>query len=168
MSSEPEIEGLISEVYDHLRGLAARYQRQRPQDSIQPTVLVHEAWLRLSGWEGRFESEGHFKAVAAKAMRQILLDRARRRMADKRGGGALVRTTISGLQTEDAPVDLIDLDAALSELEELDALGARIVEMRYLGGLSVTETAEVLGMSRSAVQKSWRLSRAWLESRMSG
>lgn len=124
--------------------------------------------MRLSGWQGEFDNEGHFKAVAAKAMRQILLDRARRRMADKRGGADLQRTTLTGLADDRGEVDIVDLHDALCELEALDPLGAEIVELRYLGGLSVTETATQLGMSRSAVQKSWRLSRAWLETRLAG
>lgn len=135
-------------------------------ESLQPTGLVHEAWLRLARWQGRFENEGHFRAVAAKAMRQVLTDQARRRLSDKRGGGYLERTTLSGLGGADRPIDLLDLEDALTDLDALDPLGARIVELRYLGGMSVTETAEHLEMSRSAVQDSWRVTRAWLEARL--
>jgi len=156
---------LLPLVYDHLRALAGRLQRPDPNQTLRPIELVHEAFLKLGAHRDRFESRAHFLAVAAKAMRQILIDRARRRGADKRGG-ALVRTTLAGVGAEDPPIDLLDLEAALAALQAVDPRGAEIVELRYLGGLSVTETAELLGMSRSAVQASWRLSWAFLLSRL--
>jgi len=162
---DPMPDDLLPLVYDHLRALAGRLQRPDPNQTLRPTELVHEAFLKLDAHRDRFESRTHFLAVAAKAMRQILIDRARRRGADKRGGG-LVRTTLAGVGAEDPPIDLLDLEAALAALQAVDPRGAEIVELRYLGGLSVTETAELLGMSRSAVQASWRLSRAFLLSRL--
>lgn len=164
--TDPLPDDLLPLVYDHLRALAARMQRPGAHPTLRPTELVHEAFLKLDAHRDRFESRAHFLAVAAKAMRQILIDRARRARADKRGGGGLVRTTLSGVGAEDAPIDLVDLEDALAALEAVDPRGANIVELRYLGGLSVTETAELLGMSRSAVQASWRLSRAFLLARL--
>jgi RNA polymerase sigma-70 factor, ECF subfamily len=158
---------LVPEVYAHLRALAGRMVDRDVRATLRPTDIVHEAWLKLDGHASRFESRAHFMAVAAKAMRQILIDRARRRSADKRGGG-LARVTLAGIGAEDPPFDLLDLEAALAALTEVDPKGAEIVELRYLGGLSVTEAAELLGMSRSAVQASWRLSRAFLLSRLGG
>lgn len=167
-SSPPSPQDLLPLVYDHLRALAARLQRRNPGQTLRPTELVHEAFLKLEAHQDQFASRAHFLAVAAKAMRQVLIDRARRQAAEKRGGPGLVRTTLTGIGTEDSPVDLIALASALSALEALDPRGAEIVELRYLGGLSVTETAEVLGMSRSAVQSSWRLSRAFLLAQLGG
>lgn len=164
--SDPLPDDLLPLVYDHLRALAGRLQRRDPNQTLRPTELVHEAFLKLDGHRDRFESRAHFLAVAAKAMRQILIDRARRGQADKRGGGGLIRTTLAGIGAEDPPVDLLDLEGALAALQQVDPRGAHIVELRYLGGLSVTETAELLGMSRSAVQASWRLSRAFLLARL--
>jgi RNA polymerase sigma factor (TIGR02999 family) len=162
----PRPDDLMPLVYEHLRALAARLQRRDPHRTLRPTELVHEAFLKLDAHRDRFESRAHFLAVAAKAMRQILIDRARRIQTDKRGGGALVRTTLAGVGAEDPPIDLVDLETALAALDAIDPRGAHIVELRYLAGLSVTETAELLGMSRSAVQASWRLSRAFLLARL--
>jgi RNA polymerase sigma factor (TIGR02999 family) len=156
---------MLAEVYDQLRELARRIERGG-HATLDPTGLVHEAWLKLSAHEGVYADRQHFAATAARAMRQVLIDRARRREADKRGGG-LVRTTLSGVGAE-LEVELVDLVQALDELEVLDPRGAQIVELRFLGGLTAEEVADCLGLSRSAVQQSWRLSRAWLLARLSG
>lgn len=158
-------QAMLAAVYDQLRSLAHRLERAG-QATLDPTGLVHEAWLKLHAHEGAYVDRRHFAAVAARAMRQVLIDRARQRDADKRGAG-LARTTLAGVGGE-GEVDLLDLVRALDELEQLDPRGAQIVELRFLGGLTAEEVGEALGLSRSAVQQSWRLSRAWLLARLSG
>jgi RNA polymerase sigma-70 factor, ECF subfamily len=165
VAMERAAEAMMPQLYEELRRIAARLRRRPADESIAPTILVHEAWLRLQGWSGAWQDEAHFRATAAQAMRQILVDRARRRAALRRGGGGR-RTTLTGLSAPDTPVDIVDLDAALRELDALDPLGARIVELRYFGGLSIPETAQAVGRSERAVSASWRLSRAWLEARL--
>lgn len=151
-------------VYDQLRALAARYVRRSPNGSLHPTALVHEAWLKLEKG-GEFNDREHFAAVASTAMRQILIDRARSRSRDKRGGNP-IRTTLAGL-VDDAPdIDLFDLSTALDDLARVDPRGVRVVELRWFGGLSIDETARALGVSPRTVQSSWRLSRAWLLNRL--
>lgn len=164
MDGDEAQRAMMVEVYERLRGLARHIERGR-HPTLDPTGLVHEAWLKLQAHGGAYADRGHFAAVAAKAMRQVLVDRARRQDADKRGGG-LERTTLAGVEAE-GEVDVVDLVRALDELEALDPRGAEIVELRFLGGLTAEEVAEVLGLSRSAVQQSWRSSRAWLLSRLS-
>lgn len=155
-------------VYDELRRLAAGYiRRERPGQTLQATALVHEAFLRLvrparQPWTGRT----HFVAIAAVSMRQILVDRARRRHAAKRGGHA-ERITLDDAMLPAPPaedgVDLVALDRALTDLAALDAQQARIVELRYFGGLTVEEAAEVVGVSPSTVKRHWMLARAFLK-----
>lgn len=153
---------LDEDTYAHLRAIARRIHRERASahESIQPTALLHEAWGKAS--RGRYQSKAHFMAVAARAMRQILVDRARARMTEKHGA-AWRRTTMSGLGgDEGAPVDLLDVDAALTRLRELDADAAAIAEMFTFGGMSAPEIAEVQGVSVSTVWRSWRFGRAVL------
>lgn len=154
---------LLPLVYEHLRALAASFLAQdRPAHTLQPTALVHEAYLKLVGadhvrWEGR----SHFFAVAAKAMRQILLNHARDRQAAKRGGaGRRVTLHDAAAPSSDVDVDLEALDVALTELERVDERQSRIVEMRFFGGMSVEDTAEVLGLSERTVQLEWRMAKA--------
>ena len=155
-------------VYEELRRIAHGYFRGNEQ-TLQPTSLVHEAFLRLAQSEERgalrINSKSHFCALAATAMRQILVDRARRRLAQKRGGGEQ-QLTLTGVGTGAPDVDVIDLDRALSELAARDPRQARIVELRYFGGLTVEEIAEHLSVSTSTVEKSWRGARAWLAVRI--
>jgi DNA-directed RNA polymerase specialized sigma24 family protein len=146
-------EQLLPLIYAELRQLAAqRLARERPGQTLQPTALVHEAYLRLvdvkdpQRWEGR----GHFFAAAAEAMRRILVERARRKGARKRGGGAT----------------RVDLDEALGELERHDAQAAGLVKLRYFAGLSHQEAAEALGVGRRAADRLWRVARAWLYQRL--
>lgn len=154
---------LLPLVYDRLRALAASFMAQdRPAHTLQPTALVHEAYIKLVGadhvqWEGR----SHFFAVAAKAMRQILMNHARDRQAAKRGGAGR-RVTLHDVTapSTDAEVDLEALDAALTELERVDDRQSRIVEMRFFGGMTVEDTAEVLGLSERTVQLEWRMAKA--------
>jgi len=166
MSTTDDSPQLLNQrVYDTLRRLAEHLRPQQAGASLQPTLLVHEAWLRLANWQGEWKSEAHFRATAAKAMRQYLIDQHRRRDAQKRGGDR-VRTTLSGLGTDAPAFELLDLHDALEELKVLDPRGAQIVEYRYFGGMSVQETAQIMELSESAIYASWRLSRAWLENRL--
>ncbi len=164
---------LMPLVYDELRRLAASYmRRERPGQTLQATALVHEAYVRLirpgdQPWSGRT----HFLAIAALSMRQVLVDRARRRGAVKRGG-ADQRITLDeamlAAPAPDAGIDLVALDAALTRLAELDALQARIVELRYFGGLTVEETAAAVDLSPATVKRHWTLARAFLKRALAG
>jgi RNA polymerase sigma-70 factor, ECF subfamily len=160
---------LDAESYAMLRGVAERVFRSRGfgHGSIQPTLLLHEAWLKLSGSGTDFDSEAHFRNVAAKAMRQILIDRARRASAQKRGGAEQHRTTLTGLAAqEQRPVDVLDLERALAELEAADPRAARLVELRTYAGLSMPEVAVALDISESTAARSWRGARAFLAARL--
>jgi RNA polymerase sigma factor (TIGR02999 family) len=149
-------------VYQQLRALARRYAQGNQSPSLQPADLVHEAYLRLAG--GPWRDRAHFCAVAARTMRHILIDRARRRRAAKRGGG-WEQVTLSGLAAGGATsaVDALTLEDALTRLEALDPRRARIVELRFFGGLTTGEIAEHLEVSTSTVEKEWRGARAWLK-----
>jgi RNA polymerase sigma factor (TIGR02999 family) len=185
MDDPTEVTGLLSElaarpdaagrlmplVYGQLRALAASWFAAQPAGhTLQPTALVHEAYLRMVGqtrvgWSGR----AHFFAVAAKAMRQILVNHAEARHAQKRGGqfdrvtlSDIVDGTPGGARQPDREVDASALHEALSRLEALDERQARIVELRYFGGLNVDEVAHVLDVSVSTVEKDWRMAKLWL------
>ena len=160
------VDSLLPIVYQELRRLAASYlRRERPGQTLQPTALVHEAYLRLmKDKPGRWQNRAHFCAIAAHAMRQILIERARARDALKRGGGAPRVTFDEGLpaRSEDRSIDMVALDAALDRLAALDAGQARIVELRFFGGLSIEETADAIGVSPATVKRHWAVARAWL------
>ena len=155
-------------VYDELRRLAASYlRRERPGQTLQATALVHEAYVRLIGEKAQtYQNRTHFLAIAALSMRQILVQRARARKAAKRGGDP-ERITLDeqllGAPGGRAAVDLVALDAALEKLAALDARQAKVVELRYFGGLSVEEAAEVLDVSPATIKRDWTLARAWLK-----
>ncbi len=157
---------LIKRFYAELRRLAAaQLDREWGVRSLQATELVHEAWFRLCGREQpNFANRRHFFGSAARAMREILVDRARRRQADKRGEGqaAVSLEDILDLPAGGVPIDLIALDAVLSRLEALDPEQARIVELRYFLGLTIDQTAEALDLHASAVNRRWESARAWL------
>lgn len=164
---------LLPLVYDELRRLAARRMSQEAAgQTLQPTALVHEAFIRLVGDDDRtkWDSRGHFFAAAAEAMRRILIDNARRRKSMKRGG-ALVRCD---LQDDDAILDtddfetLLALDEALTRLETLDEQLARLVELRYFTGLTIEETAKVMNVSPRTTKRNWAYARAWLRREMEG
>jgi RNA polymerase sigma factor (TIGR02999 family) len=160
------VDDLFLPVYEELRSLAAGYFRRGPAaQTLQPTVLVHEAYLRLAReTASRWKSRGHFLAVAAKAMRQVLIDHHRRRSAAKRGG-RLERISIASAEPAAAgapAIDFLALNEALERLEALDGRQARVVELRFFGDLSMQETAEVLEVSLGTVEKDWRAARAWL------
>ena len=153
---------LVPLVYDELRRVAHhQLQRERADHTLQSTAVVHEAYLRLVGSPAQFENREHFFAVAAQLIRQILVDYARRHRARKRAGGyKLALDEITELPAKD--VNLIALDDALKELARLDARQARIVELRFFGGLSSEQTAKVLCISTATAERSWASARAWL------
>lgn len=161
---------LLSRVYEELRGLAsAMFRDQRPGGTMQPTALVHEAYLKLVGQEIEWVSRGQFFVVATKAMRSILVDHARARGRAKRGGG-WQRVSIDAAGETPAPegggVPVEAIDAALVELAELDERKARLVELRFFGGLTGEQAADVLGIARSTAAEEWRVARAWLHQRL--
>jgi RNA polymerase sigma factor (TIGR02999 family) len=156
---------LVPLLYPELRRLAQAFMaRERPGATLQPTALVHEAYLRLLGsGAGEWQSRAHFMGAAAVAMRRILVERARGRLRDKRGGGwERVTLVEASLRCEVKPDELLALDAALDELRDRDSAMARVVELRYFGGLTATETAKVLGTSERTVHRQWAAARAWL------
>lgn len=156
-------------VYTALHGLAAAYLHQERRDhTLQPTALVHEAYLKLANGSSNWKSQTHFQAVAANAMRQILVDHARARKTQKRGGDWL-RVTLSAeaAATPGDDVDLLALDDALEQLAQFDARKARIVELRFFGGLTCAEAAEEVGVSPKTAEADWYFARAWLRDRLS-
>jgi RNA polymerase sigma factor (TIGR02999 family) len=155
---------LLPVVYDELHELASHLFRREPAGhTLQPTALVHEAYLRLVGRDAAYESRAHFVAVAAKAMRHLLVDRARRQRSAKHGGGAARVALEESLVPDAAPeVDLLALDDAVRALAALDERKARVVELRFFGGLGIDETAAALGVARSTIAEDWRMARAWL------
>ena len=162
---ESALDRLMPLVYDELRRLAHRYMsRERAGHTLQTTALVNEAYLRLVNWrEVRWQNRAHFFAVSAQMMRRILVDFARDRQYLKRGGGALrVSLAEAAHLTEQRGADLVALDEALTALAEVDRRKARVVEMRFFGGLSVGEVAEVLRVSETTVMRDWRLAKVWL------
>jgi RNA polymerase sigma factor (TIGR02999 family) len=162
---------LLPLVYEELRSLArVRLQKEGPGQTLQPTALVHEAYLRLvgnddPGWDGR----GHFFGAAARAMRQILVERARRKGADKRGGGRH-RVAIDPVEPMAEPPsdDVLAVDEAVQRLERLDPRKAQIVNLRYFARMTTAETAAALGISVGTVGREWRFIRAWLECELQG
>lgn len=163
-------EQLLPFVYDELRRMAgAAMSSQSKAHTLQPTALVHEAYVRLIRPEDGYQNRSHFMAVASMAMRQILTDHARRKRAARRGGdGHKVSAETVQLEGPDkGGVDIVALDDALSRLAELDPRRHRVVELRFFGGLSVEEVAELLDVSRSTVEADWRAARAWLAAELS-
>jgi RNA polymerase sigma factor (TIGR02999 family) len=161
---------LLPLVYDELRNLAAaRLAREKPGQTLQPTALVHEAYLRLVGPAGGriWDSRGHFFAAAAEAMRRLLIENARRKRRQKRGG-ALRRVELdpARLSYPSAAEDLLDLNEALVALAAEDPQAAQFVKLRYFAGLSIEEAAEMVGLSRSAACAHWAYARAWLHRRL--
>jgi RNA polymerase sigma factor (TIGR02999 family) len=150
--------------YAHLRRIARRHlRRHRPGATLNTTAVVHEAYLKLAGDPGRFNDQEHFFAVASTAMRQLLVDSARRRLADKRGGGAVhIALDESTIADEAGGVDVLEIDAALRALAAHDPLLERVVECRFFAGLSVDETARALGRSARSVERDWARARAYL------
>jgi RNA polymerase sigma factor (TIGR02999 family) len=155
----------IEDVYAELRRLAGGYVRREKHQTVQATELVHEAYLRMANdASGRWNNRTHFVALAAIAMRRLLVERARARGAAKRGGDAVRVTFDEALPVAgtNQNLDLIALDAALTRLESLEPAHARIVELRYFGGLTVEETADAMNISPATVKRHWTLAKAWL------
>jgi RNA polymerase sigma factor (TIGR02999 family) len=162
-------ERVMERVYDELRVIArAEMRAERPDISIQATDLIHEAYLRLvDSARADVNDRMHFFALATQVMRRVLVDHARARRAQKRGGAA-ARVTLSGVdvQASEPGLDALDLDAALTELATLDPRQARVVELRYFGGLDCDEVARAMDVSKTTVERLWRVARAWLQTRL--
>ena len=161
-----ELDQLFSATYEELRRLAASVRRGDPSATLTPTALVNEAWLKLARTPRiAVTSELHFKRIAARAMRQLLVEAARRRLADKRGGGAIHITVSFGTELEASPAgerELLKLDTALEALAQLNPRQAEMVESRFFGGLDIPATAALLQVSEATVLRDWRAARAWL------
>jgi RNA polymerase sigma factor (TIGR02999 family) len=158
------VEEAVAMVYDQLRAVAAGHlRRERPDHSLQPTELVHEAYVRLSNQSGlRWENRLHFIHIAAAQIRRVLVDHARRRNRKKRGGD-LLRVTLSDVADENQPsFDLMALNDALDRLDAQSSEDRRIVELKYFGGLTEPEIASLLGISERTVRRRWSFARAWL------
>ncbi len=157
---------MLPQVYDELRALAAGYLRhERPDHTLQPTALVHEVYLRLAGdnpvdWQDR----AHFLGIAARVMRRVLIDSAKSRNRDKRGGGAPRFTLDTALELfDDCTVSVDGVDEALRTLEEIDPRQGKIVELRFFGGLTTEEIGEVLQISCATVKREWTTAKLWLK-----
>lgn len=163
------LDDVISAVYQELRRMADRYLRlESPGHTLQPTALVHEAYFRLiDQTQVNWQNRAHFFGVAAQMMRRILVDHARTKKRDKRGGPARTLSIDEVINVSKGPVaDLVALDAALERLSKIDPRKSRVVELRFFGGLSVEETAEVLEVSPQTVMRDWKLAKAWLYQEM--
>lgn len=160
------LDRLLPAIYEHLRRIAQReLRRERPDHTLTPTALVHEAYLKLVqldhiSWQGR----DHFFGACAQVMRRILISYARMRRAEKRGGGAAELVTLENaiVAATERPDELVELDEALSRLAALSERQARVVECRFFGGMDLDQTATALGISAATVKRDWALARAWL------
>ena len=163
--NQQALEALVPLIYKELRNLAHNFlYRERPGHTLQTTALVHEAYLKLIDQnDARWQNRAHFFAIAAQAMRRILIDSARKHAAAKRGGPqaelSLDEVTDIALEPD---INLLKLDEALNELAKIDPRQSRIVELRYFGGLTIEETAEVISVSPATVKREWMMARAWL------
>lgn len=163
------VDQLLPHIYDELRRLAASYmRRERPDHTLQPTALAHEAYLRLvdqtrANWRNR----AHFFGVAAQIMRRLLVDYARKHNAEKRGADFQKLSLDENIdKAVERGQEIVALDRALEELAAIDEQKARIVELRYFGGLTIEETAEVMGVTPITIKRHWRMAKAWLQSQM--
>ncbi len=163
---------LVEMVYPELRRIAARHLRnERPGHTLQPTALVNEAYMCLAQQQPgkQWQDRSHFFAVAAHVVRGVLVDHARARRATKRGSGAVsLELTVANASVAEAPVDVLDLDAALQALEAMDVEQVRIVELRYFAGLSIDETAAALGTSASTVKRGWLAAKTYIRRHLDG
>jgi RNA polymerase sigma factor (TIGR02999 family) len=160
------LEKLMPLVYDELRRLASNYlRRERASHTLQPTALVNEAYLKLVDQRNaKWQNRAQFFGISAQLMRRILVDHARQHQAAKRGGSKQQRLSITSAErvVKQPEIDLLALNEALDELTILDPQQAQIVELKFFGGLSIEETAEVLGISHATVERDWKMARAWL------
>lgn len=162
---ETALDRLIPLVYDEMRRLARYYmRRERAEHTLQTSALINEAYIRLVDHKGmRWQNRAHFYAVAAQAMRRILVDHARSHNYAKRGGGArMVELDEAAAVAHEQAAEIVALDEALNELSAFDPRQSKVVELRYFGGMSVEETAEALGVSPATVMREWRAAKAWL------
>lgn len=168
--SSQDADALAPLVYNELRRLAAAYmRRERPGQTLQPTALVHEAYMRLANAGTPWTDKRHFVGIAARSMRQILVERARARGAQKRWAGIHRVSLSDSLAAAADPESMLPaLDDALERLEQIDAEQARIVELRYFAGLSIEETADAMGISPATLKRRWSLARAWLFRELAG
>lgn len=156
-------------VYNELRNVADAYlRRERPDHTLQATALVNEAYLRLIGQKhGRWQGRKHFFGIAARLMRQVLVEHARKHKAEKRGGGRVAVTLEQFAEVSSTPdVDILAVHEALERLAVFDAQQAEVVELRFFGGLSIDETAEILGVGHATVEREWTMARAWLRNEL--
>lgn len=165
-------ERVLPHVYDELHRMAARYLAgERSQITLQPTALINELCVRLLGWDQvRWQNRAHFFGVSAGMMRRVLVDIARRRRADRRGGPDTVRISLDGIDVaaSEPSADLLAVDAAIQRLASEDPRKAQVVELRFFGGLTMEETAEALGVSVRTVHTDWAFARAWLYRHLAG
>ena len=163
MSYRPDVD---EDIYQHLRAVAGAIHAERHggRHSISPTGLLHEAWLKLGRSAAQYNDRAHFMAVAARAMRQILVDRARARLAKKRGAGA-EHLSLTGVG-DDESFDVLMLDDGLKKLAQVNERAAEVVLLRTFGGMTVEEVAQALGLSAGTVKRDWRFGRAWLNAHM--
>jgi RNA polymerase sigma factor (TIGR02999 family) len=161
-------ERILGVIHEELRIMArARMRGERAEHTLQPTALVNEAFLRLARGQASYQNRAHFFGAAAEAMRRILVDHARERAARKRGGDAM-RVTLHdlGVESDEPEIDLLALDTALDALAATDPRATDVVRLRYFAGMSVEDTAEVLGIAPATVKRDWTYARAWLLDRM--
>ena len=171
MGSREAVDALLPEIYREMREIAGKLFNQRDWNStLAPTVVVHEAYVRLAGSDGLdWESRSHFLALAARVMREVLIDYHRKRTARKRGGGwRRITLSLAARHLQRAEVDFLALEELLQVLQEIDDRQARVVELRFFGGLTTEEIATVLGISKTSVERDWRHARAWLASQLEG
>jgi len=164
------LDALLPLVYNELHRLAHAYlRRERANHTLQPTALVNEAYMRLVGQTVRWQNRAQFFGIAANLMRQILVDHARQRMAEKRGGPDQRRLSLTQAERviKQAEVDVLALNEALNQLTEFDAQQARIVELKFFAGLTIEEIVEVTGLSHATIEREWKLARAWLRRELS-
>lgn len=162
-------EGLMSVVYEELHGLARRYmRRESPGHTLQTSALVHEAFLRLVDQQNvHWQNRAHFFGIAAQMMRRILVDYARSRNYAKRGGGVRALSLDEGIVSDERSAEVVAVHEALEELAKIDARKCQIVELRFFGGLSIDEIAELLGVSEGTVRRDWRMAKTWLRREIS-
>jgi RNA polymerase sigma factor (TIGR02999 family) len=167
--NQAAIDALFEKVYGELRALAGDYfRRERPDHTMQPTALVHEAYVRLVGSDsGTWENRAHFFNVAAQVMRNIMVDHARKHQSQKRGSGKKVSLDEAISFSNEQNLDLVALDDALKQLEKLDEQQSRIVELRYFGGLKLEEVAQIIGVSPATISREWLKAKLFLKSKLS-